>query len=100
MRRVDIEFRIRQEDDVERAQSILEELVGNHPKVLEDPEPIVKLDSLEDSSVTFICRPWAKTTDYGAVYWSLTKAVKQRFKEEGIAVVSANLSPGSHILLS
>ena len=39
-----------------------------------------------DSSVNFICHPWAKTTDYWDVYWDVTKAVKQRFDAEGSGI--------------
>ena len=85
-RRVDMEFGIRYSDDMDRAQAILEEIVKSHPKVLADPAPTIRLNTLADSSVNFICRPWAKTGDYWEVYWDVTKAVKQRFDEEGIGI--------------
>jgi len=31
-------------------------------------------------------RPWAKTSDYWAVLWDTTEAVKLRFDEEGISI--------------
>ncbi len=36
-------------------------------------------------SVNFNVRPWVKTTDYWAVKWDLTEAVKKRFDQEGIS---------------
>jgi len=51
--------------------------------VLKDPEPTIKVSELADSSVNFICRPWVKTPDYWTVYWEVTRAVKERFDEEG-----------------
>ena len=85
-RRVDMTFGIGYEDDIEKAQTILEEIIGSHEKVLRDPEPVVRLHELGDSSVNFICRPWALTQDYWDVYWDVTKAVKQRFDEAGISI--------------
>jgi small conductance mechanosensitive channel len=85
-RRVDMEFGIGYEDDIDKAQAILEEIVAAHPKALKDPEPTIRMNTLADSSVNFICRPWAKTSDYWTVYWDLTKTVKQRFDEEGIGI--------------
>jgi len=85
-RRVDLVFGISYGDDVENAEKILRELVTSHPLVLKDPEPVVKLHALGDSSVNFIVRPWAKTTDYWTVFWDLTKSVKQRFDKEGISI--------------
>jgi small conductance mechanosensitive channel len=62
--------------------SILEE----HEKALKDPEPVVKLHNLGDSSVDFIVRPWVNTADYWDVYWDVTREVKMRFDREGIAI--------------
>ncbi len=85
-RRVDMEFGIGYDDDIDRAQAILEEIVAAHPKALKDPAPTIRMNSLADSSVNFICRPWAKTADYWDVYWDVTKAVKKRFDAEGIGI--------------
>ena len=85
-RRVDMEFGIGYSDDVDKAQAVLEEIVANHPKVLKDPEPMIKLHTLADSSVNFICWPWAKPEDFGTVRWDIIKTVKKRFDEEGIGI--------------
>ena len=41
---------------------------------------------LGESSVNFVCRPWAKTADYWTVYWDVTRAVKERFDAEGVSI--------------
>lgn len=85
-RRVDMEFGIGYDDDIDKAQAILEDIVAAHPKALKDPEPTIRMNTLADSSVNFICRPWAKTVDYWDVYWDVTKAVKLRFDAAGIGI--------------
>lgn len=85
-RRVDLVFGIAYSDDIDHARKVLEELVGAHAKVLETPEPVIRMHELGDSSVNFICRPWVLTADYWEVYWDLTAAVKQRFDREGISI--------------
>ena len=85
-RRVDMEFGIGYDDDIDRAQHILEEVVTSHPKVLKDPPATIKMSALADSSVNFICRPWAKPSDYWEVYWDIIKEVKKRFDAEGIGI--------------
>ncbi|MFV1996156.1 MAG: mechanosensitive ion channel family protein, partial [Verrucomicrobiales bacterium] len=50
------------------------------------PAPVIKVNELADSSVNFICRPWAKTGDYWDVYWDLTRQVKETFDAEGISI--------------
>jgi small conductance mechanosensitive channel len=85
-RRVDMEFGIGYEADFDRAREILEEAIRAHPKVLDDPEPVVRLNTLADSSVNFIARPWALTEDYWDVYWDITREAKKRFDEAGISI--------------
>jgi small conductance mechanosensitive channel len=85
-RRVDLVFGISYGDDIDKAEKVLHEVVNAHDAVLEDPEPLIKLHELAESSVNFIVRPWVKTDDYWSTYWDLTKAVKQRFDKEGISI--------------
>ncbi len=85
-RRVDMVFGIGYEDDAEKAKGILERLVAGHDKVLEDPEPVVQLHELADSSVNFICRPWVATPDYWDVHWDITRQVKEEFDAAGISI--------------
>jgi small conductance mechanosensitive channel len=85
-RRVDLVFGISYDDDIDKAQQIMEDIVTNHELVLKEPEAVIQLHELADSSVNFICRPWVKTGDYWTVYWDITRAVKQRFDAEGISI--------------
>ncbi|PQO48195.1 mechanosensitive ion channel family protein [Blastopirellula marina] len=85
-RRVDLEFGIGYDDDFEKAEQIIREVVENHPLVLHDPEPQVVTHALADSSVNIVCRPWAKTSDWWPVKTDVTRAVKRRFDEEGISI--------------
>ena len=85
-RRVDMTFGIGYSDDVPRAEKVLAEIVAGHEKVLKDPEPVIRLHELGDSSVNFVVRPWSKTDDYWDVYWDVTREVKRRFDEDGISI--------------
>jgi small conductance mechanosensitive channel len=85
-RRVDLVFGISYSDDIDQAQKILEDIVSEHPLVLDEPEPTIKIDELADSSVNFICRPWVKTADFGPVRWDIIRAVKERFDQAGISI--------------
>jgi small conductance mechanosensitive channel len=85
-RRVDMTFGISYSDNIEHAETILKSIVEQHPKVHAQPEPIVKLHTLGESSVDFIVRPWVNPDDYWEVYWDITRAVKMRFDAEGISI--------------
>ncbi|MCG6952322.1 MAG: mechanosensitive ion channel, partial [Betaproteobacteria bacterium] len=68
------------------ATRIMEEVVTEHPLVLKEPAPTIRLHELGESSVNFVCRPWTKTSDYWTVYWDVTQKVKERFDAEGITI--------------
>jgi small conductance mechanosensitive channel len=85
-RRVDMVFGIGYDDDIAKAQSILEKIVKDHPLVLGSPEPVIRVNELADSSVNFVCRPWAKTSDYWTVYWDITRQVKEQFDQNSISI--------------
>jgi len=85
-RRVDLMFGVAYSDDIEKVEKILAEVVASHELVLDDPEPMIKLHELADSSVNFVVRPWVKTDDYWEVYWDLLRTVKMRFDAEGITI--------------
>lgn len=85
-RRVDLVFGIGYNDSIEDAQRVLEETVAAHPLVLRDPEPVIRVNELADSSVNFVVRPWVDSSDYWTVYWDLTRQVKERFDKAGISI--------------
>jgi len=83
-RRVDFEFYVNKDADIDQVEGILNEIIQQHELILANPEPVVKLHHIEKYSLEFIARPWVKTTDYWQVYWDITRAVKQRFDENAI----------------
>jgi small conductance mechanosensitive channel len=85
-RRIDMTFGISYTDDIPKAEKILESILADHPKVLDDPEPMVRLHNLGESSVDFAVRPWVETDDYWDVYWDVTREVKMRFDGEGVSI--------------
>jgi len=85
-RRVDMVFGIGYNDDVDQAQKVLEEIVNGHELILKDPEAVIRVHELADSSVNFVVRPWTNTSDYWAVYWDVTLQVKKRFDAAGISI--------------
>jgi small conductance mechanosensitive channel len=60
--------------------------VKSHDRILDHPEPMVRLHTLGASSVDFVVRPWVKVDDYWDVYWDVTRAVKLRFDEAKISI--------------
>jgi small conductance mechanosensitive channel len=85
-RRVDLVFGIGYDDDIKKAKDLLHDIVSKDERILKDPETVIAVSELADSSVNFIVRPWVNAADYWGVYWDLTEAVKLRFDAEGISI--------------
>ena len=54
--------------------------------MLDDPEPMVRIDEHGDSAIVLLCRVWTKTEDYWDVRYDLLEEVKRRFDEEEIEI--------------
>ena len=85
-RRVDLVMGVAYEDDIDAAMAVMYEVIGEESRVLADPEPLVAVSELADSSVNFVVRAWVNSGDYWGVKFDLTKAMKQRFDEKGINI--------------
>ncbi len=85
-RRNDLVVGIGYGDDVARAMAVLQELVADEPRALQDPAPLVAVESLGESSVNLLLRYWTAAGDLFATRFDLTRAVKERFDAEGISI--------------
>ena len=85
-RRVDLTFGIGYKADMAKAKSILQRILDGNSKVLKDPAYTVEVVELADSSVNFVVRPWCKTSDYWALYFEITRTVKEEFDKDSIEI--------------
>lgn len=85
-RRVDMVFGIGYDDDLLKAKQILQRIISEESRILNDPAPQIEVSELGDSSVNFVVRPWCKTSDYWGVYFGITEKVKLIFDQEGISI--------------
>ncbi|WP_433628096.1 mechanosensitive ion channel family protein [Halomicrococcus sp. NG-SE-24] len=87
--RVTFDFGIGYDDDVERATEVIVDEAREHPEVLNDPEPSVRLTELGDSAVGLRSRFWIADparSDFVRTRAEYVSAVKRRFDEEGIDI--------------
>jgi len=85
-RRLDITIGIDYEADLRLARSLLETIISEHPKVLQQPAPSVKVRALGASSVDFAVWPWVPTSDWYDVQCELLETIKLRFDAAGIVI--------------
>ncbi len=86
LRRVDMIAGISYGDDMSQAKGILEKILADHPKVLQDPAPTVAVKELNNSSVDFVVRPWVHPDDYWTVWFEVTQSIKEEFDRQGVTI--------------
>lgn len=85
-RRLDMVFGISYDSDLREARRIFQELIAADERILTEPEPVIAVGALADSSVNFFVRPWVKTEDVWPVTFDFTEKVKLAFDEAGIVI--------------
>lgn len=85
-RRVDIVAGIGYEDDIDKAKTVLNDILAKDERILQDPAPQVAVSELADSSVNFVVRAWVKSADYWGVFFDTTETIKKRFDAENISI--------------
>lgn len=85
-RRLDLKFSIGYQDDFERAEAIISEILKKNPKALQEPEPVVRMVEHGSSAIVLCCRVWVNTEDYWPLNFDLHEQVKKEFDNAGIAI--------------
>jgi small conductance mechanosensitive channel len=85
-RRVDMTFGIGYGDDIDKARSVIQSIIDKDDRVMKDPEPVIVVSALADSSVNFAVRVWTRSDDYWGFYFDATEAVKKAFDAENISI--------------
>jgi len=85
-RRVDMVFGISYEDDLKKAQQVIEKVLSADERILPEPAPVVAVSALADSSVNFVVRPWVNCGDYWPTYFDLTAKIKVALEDGGLTI--------------
>lgn len=85
-RRIDMTFGIGYDDDIKKAKALIKEAMNEDERILKDPEPVILLMELADSSINFAVRPWVNSGDYWVVRGDLMEKVKEKFDANDISI--------------
>jgi small conductance mechanosensitive channel len=85
-RRNDFVLGIAYTDDIGRAIETVHKVLGSDDRVLPDPEPVVAVSELADSSVNLVVRPWCKKEDYWGLRFDLTRRFKEELEAAGCSI--------------
>jgi small-conductance mechanosensitive channel len=76
IRRIDLDIRVACRENPERV----------NPACFNDPEPVIALRGLDETSLDFLVGVWADNQEFFATRTSLLRDIKVRFDQEGIAL--------------
>ena len=83
-RRIDQEYKITNDSDLEDVKAVLLEAVTGTQGVLEDPAPFARLTGVDDDTYLFTVRAWCKTPEYWNVYFDVIENCSKALREHGI----------------
>lgn len=84
MRRVDWTISISYGDDTEQARRAILEILAADTRVAADPEPVVWVASLGESSVNLSARAWVGNADYWDVFFQNNERFYKQLPDKGI----------------
>jgi small conductance mechanosensitive channel len=86
LRQLDVVVGVAYDTDIRLALQLIRDLLGAHPKILREPEPVIRVLTLADSSVQIAARPWVSVADFIDASSDITQAVLETFRARGITI--------------
>lgn len=86
VRGVDMHFGISYDSDIDVARRTIDGILTSHPHVLGDPAPFVEIETLNDSSVDFLVRPFCDGAHYFDLLYSLPEQIKKALDAAGVEI--------------
>jgi small conductance mechanosensitive channel len=85
-RRIDMEFRVAYDQNIQKVKTLLQDIITSHEKILADPSPTIEMDQLSPYAMIFVVRPWVERADYWSTKWELLQVIKEKLDSEGIKI--------------
>ncbi len=85
-RRIDLVIGIGYDDDIARAKALIQGVLGQDDRILDEPPPAMLLAELGESSVDIAVRPWVMSSDYAQVRSDLLEHIKRALENAGLSI--------------
>ncbi|MHC4165078.1 MAG: mechanosensitive ion channel family protein [Planctomycetota bacterium] len=85
-RRNDMVFGVSYTDDLTKAEDTIRRVLAADSRVLKEPEPVIAVAELADSSVNFVVRPWCGKDDYWPLRFDLMRRIKDELESSGCSI--------------
>ena len=85
-RRIDLVIGISYDDDIGQAKALIQGVLMQESRLLEEPPATVLLLELGESSVNFGVQPWVRAVDYWSVRGDFLESIKRVIEENGLSI--------------
>ena len=85
-RRVEWVLGVSYSDDLDKVRKVLQQIIDADERILKEPESMINVKEMADSSVNFVVRAWVNVPDYWNVFFDTNETVKKRFDAEDISI--------------
>lgn len=86
IRGVDMKFGVAYGENTDKVRVVIEKVINDHEHILKDPAPFIEVETLNDSSVDFLVRPFCKGEHYFDILYSVPEQIKKALDEAGIEI--------------
>ena len=86
IRGVDMRFGIAYDENIDAARTVINKVLDAHPHILNDPKPFVEVETLNNSSVDFLVRPFCLGEHYFDILYSVPEQIKKALDDANIEI--------------
>ena len=86
IRQIDITVGVAYDTELNQALTVIQEVLRENTRVLQDMAPVIGVRTLADSSINIAVKPWVAVQDYGPAGGEINKSILEAFREHGIVV--------------
>jgi small conductance mechanosensitive channel len=88
MRQTEVSVGVAYGVDLHRALATVQETVTSHPRVLQDPAPLIQVAALGSNAVQITAKPWVAVPDLGSVEGELNVRILEALGRAGVDLPS------------
>lgn len=86
IRQHDITVLVSYGTNLTQAIGVIQEVLGQNPKVLKDPAPMVAINAFHASGIQIAVQPWSQVAEYGPVAGAIKLAIADAFRARRIEI--------------
>lgn len=84
IRGVEMKFNVAYDDDIDKAKSVINKVLADHPHIVAEPAPFVEVETLSERSAELVVRPFTEGANYFDVRYSVPEQIMKALGKAGM----------------